>query len=259
MSSDIGLRSDTALGEAAPGSTVLGENMFADASLAENALAGSGLADTHLRSTTPVAGSDADQFDVDDELHVPPRFTIDDPEASATFAAATEGQRRLAFHLNDTMHDTAAVLHSRSLPGTRLSIDHIVVGPTGVWVIDTRSGAGTVEPRDLVVQGLRTHKLYISGVDDSPLVDELEWQVAAIRRALEPVGFGGAPVSSALCFTDADWPFFAKPFQVRGVWVTWAKRLSELMLADEMFSSDAIGVVTEQLSTQLVALPDIAR
>jgi hypothetical protein len=30
------------------------------------------------------------------------------------------------------------VLHDRRIPGSRANIDHLVVGPTGVWVIDTK-------------------------------------------------------------------------------------------------------------------------
>ena len=32
-----------------------------------------------------------------------------------------------------------AVLHDRAVPGSSANIDHLVIGPTGVWVVDTKS------------------------------------------------------------------------------------------------------------------------
>jgi hypothetical protein len=34
------------------------------------------------------------------------------------------------------------VFHDRAIPGSRANIDHLVVGPTGVWVIDTKTRSG---------------------------------------------------------------------------------------------------------------------
>lgn len=31
------------------------------------------------------------------------------------------------------------VLHDRAVPGSRANIDHLVIGPTGVWVVDTKT------------------------------------------------------------------------------------------------------------------------
>jgi Nuclease-related domain len=36
------------------------------------------------------------------------------------------------------------VLHDRAIPGSRANIDHLVVGPTGVWVIDSKSSRARV-------------------------------------------------------------------------------------------------------------------
>jgi|HubBroStandDraft_6_1064221.scaffolds.fasta_scaffold775171_2 hypothetical protein len=42
----------------------------------------------------------------------------------------------------------------------------------------------------------------------------------------------------ALCFVDAEWSLFAKPFMLDGVSVGWAKALGERLLADGPRSSD---------------------
>ena len=42
------------------------------------------------------------------------------------------------------------VLHDLRIPGGRANVDHLVIGPTGVWVVDSKSygaGCGSVEAR----------------------------------------------------------------------------------------------------------------
>ena len=39
-------------------------------------------------------------------------------------------------------------------------------------------------------------------------------------------------MKAVLCFVDAEWSLFAKPFGLDGVWVGWAKALGERLLAD---------------------------
>jgi hypothetical protein len=39
------------------------------------------------------------------------------------------------------------VLHDLAVPGSRANIDHLVIGPTGVWVVDTKTFRGRVEVR----------------------------------------------------------------------------------------------------------------
>ena len=48
------------------------------------------------------------------------------------------------------LEDTKDVwtLHDRRVPGTRGNIDHIVVGPAGVFVIDAKNYQGKIEVRN---------------------------------------------------------------------------------------------------------------
>ncbi len=39
------------------------------------------------------------------------------------------------------------VLHDRRVPGTRANIDHLVIGPTGVWVVDSKAYRAPVRVR----------------------------------------------------------------------------------------------------------------
>src|SRR4051794_1041459 len=97
--------------------------------------------------------------------------------------------------------------------------DHLVVTAGGVWVVDAKNYSGLVERRDL--GGWRTvdNRLFVGERDRTKLVDGLDWQVAAVQAALDKAGVGDVPVRPAVCFTRADWGWFGKPFQLRGVWV----------------------------------------
>jgi hypothetical protein len=39
------------------------------------------------------------------------------------------------------------VLHDLALPGSRANVDHLVIGPTGVWVVDTKAYRARLEAR----------------------------------------------------------------------------------------------------------------
>jgi hypothetical protein len=47
------------------------------------------------------------------------------------------------------------VLHDLALPGSRANVDHLVIGPTGVWVIDTKAYRAriTARRRQVLVAG----------------------------------------------------------------------------------------------------------
>src|SRR5690606_5722857 len=67
------------------------------------------------------------------------------------------GEERLGAMLDGLASDRLAVLHDRGLPGSRANIDHIVVAPGGVWVVDAkryknrrphlRTEGGLIRPR----------------------------------------------------------------------------------------------------------------
>jgi hypothetical protein len=134
----------------------------------------------------------------------------------------------LALHLQ--LHERAVVLDDRKVPGTKANIDHIVVAPSGVWVIDARDCGGRVERRDVGGWFKVDERLYVAGKDRTNMVDEVDRKVAAVEDALAKEGLGQVPVHAVLCFINAEWGWFAKPFSLSGVWVTWGEKLPDLVL-----------------------------
>ncbi|MDQ6613631.1 MAG: hypothetical protein M3083_02425 [Actinomycetota bacterium] len=48
----------------------------------------------------------------------------------------------------------------------------------------------------------------------------------AVRTALD---VAVVPVHSAVCFIEAEWKLFARPFQHDEVWITWATNLAKMI------------------------------
>ena len=147
----------------------------------------------------------------------------DEPQSTQAWERGAIGEELLAKRLSELPEPTR-VLNDRRIPGTRANIDHIVVAPSGVWVVDAklyknkrpelRVEGGIIRPR---VESLR-----IGGRDGTSLVAGLGKQVALMRAALDGTG---VPVHGALCFLEADWPFIGGSFTVDDHHAVWPKLL----------------------------------
>lgn len=175
-------------------------------------------------------------------------FLADDPQSTRAWARGSEGERRLAAHLERTLGEKAMLLHDRKVPRTRGNLDHVAVAASGVWVIDAKNYGGRVERRDVGGWFTTDYRLFVGGRNRTRLVEGLDWQVNAVKSALADIE---VPVHGALCFTDATWGIFAKPFQIGTVWVTWADALAPLIAARGELERDEIMHVASRLSRAL--------
>jgi hypothetical protein len=86
--------------------------------------------------------------------------------------------------------DKAVVLHHRRLPSSGAEISHLIVGPAGVTVVDSRKYAGRrVRLNGAVRIGLR---------DRSDLIDRLVAQANGVRELLAGTPYADVPVEAAL-------------------------------------------------------------
>lgn len=155
-------------------------------------------------------------------------------QATQAWAKGAEGERRIGGRLDALRASGIGVLHDRRKPNGRGNIDHLVIGPTGIWVIDTKHYTGLVEPRDKGGWFREDLRLYVRGRDRSALVDGVHRQMGTIRDLVDP----DVPVRGALCFVAAEWKLFARPFEIDGVLVTWLKALLERIQADGPLDSN---------------------
>jgi hypothetical protein len=149
-----------------------------------------------------------------------------EPQSTTAWATGAEGEERLGARLNAVAFDNVRVLHDRRIPKTRANIDHLVVCPTGVIVIDAKKYKG--RPQLRVEGGIlrpRTETLMVGRRDCTKLVDGVLHQVELVRSALESQeAWAPLPVRGMLCFVEADWPMIGGSFTTRGVEALWQRR-----------------------------------
>jgi hypothetical protein len=165
------------------------------------------------------------------------------------FAKGAAGERRVGAMLDSLTESGAVVLHDRRVPNTRGNIDHLVVAASGVWIVDAKNWEGRVERRWVGRPAQRV--LYVNGHNRMKAVENLGWQIEAVRAALTPIGFADAPVTGVLCFTGATWGLLAKPIRFRNALVTWPAKLVAEIADGPPTDPATINLVAQQLSSQL--------
>lgn len=134
----------------------------------------------------------------------------DDPQSTRAWQSGAAGERKLGEKLA-SLGDSIIALHDRRVPKSRANIDHIVVGPAGVYVIDAKryKNAKIAVRRSGGFLGPARTQLMVAGRDKTKLIDAMGWQVDAVRAALsDSAEFADVPITAALCFIDAEFPFF---------------------------------------------------
>ena len=174
----------------------------------------------------------------------------DDPQSTKAWAKGDVGEREVAAQLERRTAGRAILLYDRSVPGTRGNIDIVAVAPSGVWAIDVKNYSGQVAHRD--VGGLfRTDwRLYVGKRNCSKLADDLGWQLVAVANALGHDHLS-VKVHAALCFYEAEWSLFARPFQHGDVWVTWPKRMAEMLCAPGPHDEPTVSTLAHHIALAL--------
>jgi hypothetical protein len=177
------------------------------------------------------------------------KILSDDPQTTKAWAAGAAGEERVAQVLQERLGATAVLLHDRKVPGTRGNIDHLAIASSGVWIIDAKRYKGKVEQRDVGGWFKTDLRLYVGGRDRTKTVTGLGWQIEAVTTALEGQE---VPIQTALSFVGAEWPiFFAKPFRLDGVWISWPAKLADLIAAPGPLTDEDIDRVARRLSARL--------
>ena len=124
-------------------------------------------------------------------------------EQARTWQRGAHGERRTAHLLERLTRDGFVVFHDLAVPGnTSANVDHLVIGPSGVFVIDSKQWTGSVHQG---ADGLAWHNHY-------PLdrtLETIRWEAQVIGRLL---GTGSprccastAPTSTAAACTPRAW------------------------------------------------------
>jgi hypothetical protein len=98
-------------------------------------------------------------------------------EQARTWQRGAAGERRTARLLDRLTRDGFVIFHDLAVPDWPANVDHLAIGPTGVFVIDSKQWTGTVRQG---ADGLAWH-------NHTPLDRTLEtvrWEAATISRTL---------------------------------------------------------------------------
>lgn len=145
----------------------------------------------------------------------------------SSYLKGAMGEEKLGAALDAMASQGLLVLHDRRRPRTAANIDHLVVAPSGVWVIDAKRYSGLVTKVDKGGWFRSDLRLVIGGRDRTKLVEGVHKQVADVRNVLQGSAVPNVPVHGTLCFVDSQFRLFAKPFDIDGVLITWGKALRE--------------------------------
>jgi hypothetical protein len=124
------------------------------------------------------------------------------------WARGAAGERATAVLLARLAPRRWTVLHDLAVPGSRANIDHLVIGPTGLWVVDTKTLRGHIE--------VRWGRAWVGG---APLpTGAVRWEAEVVSDRL------GMPARPVIALHGEALPWRAK--RCDGVTVVAAARLA---------------------------------
>lgn len=176
-----------------------------------------------------------------------------EPQSTRAWERGSIGEQKLAEALVGV--DDLIVLHDRRVPRTRGNIDHIVIAPAGVFVVDAKRYEGLIRIRDRGGLFSRDDRLYVGSRDCSALATNMEWQVSAVRAALDSMDpeLHAVPVTPVLCFVDGEWPLLLPPESYKGVRLEGKRSIKKLVSGSRVLERDQIDRNSRVLADALPA------
>jgi Nuclease-related domain len=98
-------------------------------------------------------------------------------EQARTWQRGAQGERHTARLLDRLTRDGFVVFHDLAVPGSPANVDHLVIGPTGVFVIDSKQWTGSVHQG---ADGLVWHNHY--RLDRT--LETARWEAETVGRLL---------------------------------------------------------------------------
>jgi hypothetical protein len=113
-----------------------------------------------------------------------------------------------------------AVFNGLRLGGGKQNFDHIIIGPAGIFVVETKNWKGSVEFRD--------GKLFAGGKEPArPPIKQVKAATAELAAYIDEAGCIDFPIHSVLCFLGTELP--EEIMNVNGVVVCSGTRLSDVL------------------------------
>jgi hypothetical protein len=131
------------------------------------------------------------------------------------WSTGSRGEIKVARALGK-LDDRFSVIHDRRIPGSRANIDHLVIGPTGIYVVETKNVRGKVSVRrgELLVNGRKRAYGQQARREAAAVQQVLAHRLADLALDVQPL----------ICFVgDADLPWGAS--RIDGVPLAYPKAI----------------------------------
>ncbi len=158
----------------------------------------------------------------------------------ATWRPGAEGEYLMSLRLQRELGDHAVVLSDRRVPDSPAVVDHIVVAPSGVWVIHAKKIKGLIEHRHVAGAHTEEFRLLIGGHDRTAMVERVYDYVIPVANVLaDPT----IPVHGAIAIVEGNWGsptrlLTRRPYRHDGIWVLWPAALIRLIEAPGPLTTD---------------------
>ena len=168
----------------------------------------------------------------------------EEPREIRTWETGARGEQKLAQALNGVKEVRS--LHDRKVPHTQGNIDHLLVAPGGVFVVDAKLYKGLIQVRDVGGWFNSDKRLYVGRRDCSQLAEGMGWQMAAVGVALLAAK-ESVPLHRVLCFVDGQWPLLFPPKEYKGVWLESKGSLKKRVMMTRTLDESQIERVWKKL------------
>lgn len=164
------------------------------------------------------------------------------------------GEYLMDLSLHKHVNEGAVILTDRQVPGTKSNIDHIVVAPSGVWIIDAKVWRGKIEYKSTSIFGLDS-RLFVGGKDRTSAVEAIFNLVIPVAQV---IGDKSVPINPALVFIDGDWSnastariATSRPYQHLTVWISWPKAIWKKINEPGPLDADTVKRIGDHLDAKL--------
>ncbi|MDP9850138.1 nuclease-related domain-containing protein [Streptosporangium lutulentum] len=144
---------------------------------------------------------------------------------------ASVAERRTEVQLKRLERGGYRTLHARAIPGSEAQIDHLVVGPTGVYAVDSEKWDKRLPVR---VQSHR--KLFHGPFNQKPRLDEARWEATEAGKLIGEVLGREVPIVPSLAIYGPAIPW--KVLNVREVDVFDGSRVRKWITKRERSLTD---------------------
>jgi hypothetical protein len=157
-------------------------------------------------------------------------------EQVTAWRRGVEGERRTARLLERLTRDGYVVFHDLAVPGSPANVDHLVIGPSGVFVIDSKQWSGSVHQTADRLVWHNHHPL-------DRMLETVRWEAEAISRIL------GTRAAALLCVHGAH--VQGGGLEVQGVAIVPADLLRGALGYDRVLSEAEVGLLAATARARL--------